>query len=297
MVDNRIRKNQSNIDDSDSDTIIPDDTQDTQEDQELEEIIEDSDEPSEDIKDDIIEEEVENEEDTEEEPEEEPQPTQKQQGIDEQIEENDDERERLRKQLKSSQAESLNNYFQNKRFVETVDELDNLPEPTEAELEDYTRKEFDSDYTEYDSLTQRLIKKQFISDRSLSAIKQVARESRAVREWSAKVDSFLEDPAVLKKFPNLEDSREAFKNYCMKNTRRGNDLNDLVASFAFSEMPVVRPKKTGKSLFATQGNGNFRDTKKAGMSANEVASLRKTNPKLYRQKIKSGQIGKDFKED
>jgi hypothetical protein len=81
----------------------------------------------------------------------------------------------------------------------------------------------------------------------------------------------------------------------MKESRRGVDLDDLVASFLFSaERSLKQGTPQKKSVLLSGGNSQAAPIKSAGINDTQAAFIRENDPKEYRRLIKSGQINIDL---
>lgn len=179
-------------------------------------------------------------------------------------------------------------YFKNQKLNQTIEEASKISEPTEQELIDYA-KSLDADYEELDSFSQNIIKRTYISEKRFEKIQNVASESKQIDEWANKVDSFIEDAVDNSKYPTLSTLGTDFKKFAMKESRRGVDLNDLVASFLFSAERNIK-QTPRKSVLLSGGNSQAAPIKQAGLNEGQIAMIRQNDPKEYRRLIKSGQI-------
>lgn len=179
-------------------------------------------------------------------------------------------------------------YFKNQKLNQTIEEAASIPEPTEAELIAYA-KTMDAEYDELDSFSQNVIKRTYISEKRFERIQSVASESKKIDEWSNKVDTFIEDAVDNSKYPSLNTLGADFKKFAMKETRRGVDLDDLVASFLFSAERSMK-QTPRKSVLLSGGNSQAAPQKAAGLTDAQVAMIRENDPKEYRRLIKTGQI-------
>lgn len=169
----------------------------------------------------------------------------------------------------------------NKKFTTAVDEAANLPEPTVEDLK--------SEYPEWDSMTQteqRLAKDNLVNKRKFDRVHQAVEETKKVEEWADSVDKYLaENPNT-----ELEGKEEAFKSYCMKPTKRGLDFETLVAAFLYTQPAATQHKG---SLLETGTGGPKDSPKPKEYSAEEAASIRKRDPKLYKRLVMEGKINID----
>ena len=179
-------------------------------------------------------------------------------------------------------------YFKNQKLNKTIEEASLIGEPTIEELRQFA-KETGADYDELEEFSQNILKRTYINEKRFEKIQNVAKESKQIDDWSESVDSFIEKSIDNGEYPSLNSLGADFKKFAMKESRRGVDLNDLVASFLFSAERSLKqtPKK---SVLLSGGNSSAVPAQSAGLNENQIAILRETNPKEYRRMIKTGQI-------
>jgi hypothetical protein len=193
----------------------------------------------------------------------------------------------------ASSREATALHFKNKKMADTIEEASNLPEPTLEELKKYAREQ-GTDYDEIDTFSQNILKKTLISERRFEMIRETSIDNKRLDEWADKVDTFANSPEVIAKYPSIQDNEVEFKKYCMKESRRGMDMDDLVASFMFKSQdastPTPRPVKK-ESILLTSSGGNNAPAKPTTMTAEELRIIRNRNPRRYEQLVKSGKAG------
>jgi len=179
-------------------------------------------------------------------------------------------------------------YFKNQKLNQTIEEASKIAEPTQEELTAYA-KSIGADYDDLDEFSQNMVKRTYINEKRFEKIQNVASESKKVDEWANNVDSFIEDAVDNSKYPSLATLGADFKKFAMKESRRGVDLDDLVASFLFSAERNLK-QTPRKSVLLSGGNSQAVPQRQAGLSEQQVAMIRENDPKEYRRLIKSGQI-------
>lgn len=191
----------------------------------------------------------------------------------------------IEERYKESTRESQVLFAKQKKFNETVEKASQLPEPTEGELRDA--------YQTWDDMTETekmLAKDNLINKRKFEMVHQATLEGKKIEEWAEKVDSFITTDAT--KFPKLAGKEEAFKSFCLKPTRRGLELEDLVKLYLY-DLPEPTQGHKG-SLLQTGTGGNAAKPKPDTIGADEAALLRKTDHKKYQKYIREGKIKIDF---
>ena len=175
-----------------------------------------------------------------------------------------------------------------KQMEEAIDEAQNMPEPTDEQMEEeYGPLEELTAFEKKigrESLHRKLINNQIFSIRNSQKEAQSKIEER-IKE----IDAFAITPEVLKKFPRLEGNQEEFRKFATKSTRLTLDLEDAATIFTVNLPP---PTKHKGAMFEN-GNGGPKDKvkpKSNKLSVEESQRLMVTNYDLYKQKLKAGQI-------
>lgn len=193
-----------------------------------------------------------------------------------------------KEKFSQSSKEAMALHFKNQKLEEILDSAVEVPEPTEAELIDYARAK-GSLWEDLDEFSKGILKDTFKNNRALEKIRLAREESRKVEDWARKVEGFVNSEETISKFPSLEDLGEDFKRFAMRESRRGMDLEDLVASFLYNA-PQVPVKKNKGSLLLSRGNGRTVTEVPTGLTAEQVEIVRRKDPKEYRRLIKAGKI-------
>ena len=185
-------------------------------------------------------------------------------------------------------------YFKNQKLNSVIEEAALIGEPTQEELVAFAKSR-GADYDHLDEFSQNILKDTLINNKRFEKIQNVAKESKQIDEWANKVDSFIEDAVDNSKYPSLNTLGQDFKKFAMKESRRGVDLNDLVASFLFSaERSLKQGTPQKKSVLLSGGNSMAAPQKAAGITEQQAAFIRENDPKEYRRLIKTGQINIDL---
>lgn len=191
------------------------------------------------------------------------------------------------KKYSESSKEALTQYFKNKKLTETIEEANNIPDPTEEELVAYARST-GSDYDDLDEFTKGVLKETLLNKRRFEKINDIVKESKEIDAWADKVEAYANSPETIANNPLIEENAEEFKKFCMKAQRRGMDLEDLSASFLYGlANSPVKKKKKGSMLL--DGGGGIQQKPK-GLTDEDAKNIRVNNPKEYRRLIKEGKI-------
>jgi hypothetical protein len=199
-----------------------------------------------------------------------------------------DEVDRLKEKLKGSSQEALVLHFKNQKLVDTIDEAESMPEPTEDEVKDYATKT-GADWDLLDDLTKVVLRDTLWNKKRFGKISEANKEAKNITDWVGKVDHFTESPEVVNKYPELLDNAEDFRAFAIKPSRRGGDLDDLATSFLYGLSQSPEKKKKGSILMAG-GSGAAAPVKPEGITEDQAAMIRKKDMKEYRRLIKEGKI-------
>lgn len=151
------------------------------------------------------------------------------------------------------------------------------------------------EYPDWDELSasqKKIARDNLLNKRRFDIVHSAVLETKKHDEWAGKVDAFLEDDAQIANYTGLAGREQEFKNFCMKPTRVGVDLGDLVSAFLYT-VPAPSGRHKG-SLLQTGSNATGVDTKPKKMNEEDAEALRAKNPKAYLDAIKSGKIDIDI---
>lgn len=172
----------------------------------------------------------------------------------------------------------------NRKLTETIEEAATLPAPSDEEMK--------NEYADWDSLTefeQKIARNQLHDKKKFDKIHEAVQATKQVDEWAKKVDEFVTAPANLQKYQELDGREAEFRSFSMKESRRGVDFEDLVAAFLFqAESQPKKPKQKG-SLLARPSGGQA-PAKPQGLTLEQIAYIRKTDSRKYKQLVKEGKI-------
>lgn len=189
-----------------------------------------------------------------------------------------------------STREAMVQASKNKKLIQTIDEAASITEVSDDDM----RIEMSKRGMAFDDMSdgeKALWRENVLNSRRLGKIVDVANESKKLDEWADKVDSFISDSTNLTNFPVLGGRENEFRTFCMKPTRRGVDLEDLVASFGYN-IPAI-PKKPGSMLISGSGVTPA-PVKTKGNKVEDLATLRKKDSKEYMRRLKAGEFPEDI---
>lgn len=188
---------------------------------------------------------------------------------------------------KESTKEAQLLHERNKQLTDAFQKIDEIKEPTEEELQAAARR--DGLYWEELTNTEKLlIKKDYINTRKLEAVQGVVKDVRNIDEWAEKVDSFIDTNDTKQTHKALIGHEAEFRAFALKPSHRGLPVEMLVSHFLMTAEPTAHKKG---SLFLTNTGGEKEKPKKSGIDdAERAAQLRMTDPKKYRELLRSGKI-------
>lgn len=184
------------------------------------------------------------------------------------------------------------------KFKESAREAQILAAQLEAERAK-TRKELtneptDSDlrtaFPEWDYMTdteKALGRRTFATERIATSLHKEHEETKAAQRWNTDLELTIASK------PALQGKEQAFKEFAKKPTHRGAPLETLVSAFLFesSSNPSPSPTPTPQPGLLP-GNGGPRETEKPKVLAGpDLATLRQTDPKAYREYIMTHDVG------
>jgi len=177
-------------------------------------------------------------------------------------------------------------FSKNKKLQEAFNKASKVEPPTEEELQ----KEY-SDWDIMSDLEKKLAKDNLINRKRFEAIEQFNIENQQMNVWEEKVNDFITDPNTLVKYQSLEGREEEFKLFASKDSRRGNDFDDIVSAFLYKIDQVKPVKKKGKMMESGTGGASKKaEPVKKTLSIEEGRELRKRDYAKWKEMLKAGKI-------
>jgi hypothetical protein len=190
-----------------------------------------------------------------------------------------------KKKFVESSKESLILHAKNKKISEALERATLVKEPTEEEL----RKEY-TDWDVMGEFEKKMAKDSLINSRRFSVISEIAEENKNLEAWQSKVDGFIDDPAILNKYPELDGREDEFRLFATKPTRKGVDFEDLVSAFLYSLDREVKPSKKKQMFEEGSAGPNNSKPKSDKISMEEGRQLRNSDYKKWSELVKKGMI-------
>ncbi len=164
-------------------------------------------------------------------------------------------------------------------------EADELPEPTEEDLE--------KEYSDWDLMTdieKGLAKETLISRNWRQKISQAKEQATKIEKWNDSVEAFVGDPKTLIDNPELEGKAEEFKVFATEEDNNSVPFKILVSAF-LHDQSTKKVSNKGRMFERGSGGPNDKPKPKDGkISLEDARKLRETNYDLWKEKNAKGLI-------
>lgn len=177
----------------------------------------------------------------------------------------------------------------NKQLSDAFKKANEIKEPTEDELKSSASK----DGFEWDDLStfeKSQYKKNFVNDQKLSILNEVGSKVSNIDAWAGTVDTFLDENASKQTNKALIGKEAAFREFAMKESHRGADMELLTSAFLHT---VPETKKHKGSIMLTRTGGERQEKVNKLQDADYVSALRRNNPREYTRLLRAGKINLD----
>lgn len=192
--------------------------------------------------------------------------------------------------FKNSAREALILHARNKQLQESIEKASTISEVTHDEVIEYAKSR-NIDIESLEDYQLAMIKDTIMANKRFAIIQQTSEENKKIDQWADKVDGFVSDERNLEQYPEIAGQENEFREFCMKPSRRGLEMDILAKAFLF-DVDKVPAKK--RSLLLSGGNGGSSAPKPKPMTADDAKLLRTTNPRKYNQLVKEGKIKFDL---
>lgn len=192
--------------------------------------------------------------------------------------------------FKNSAREALILHARNKQLQESIEKASTISEVTHDEVIEYAKSR-NIDIESLEDYQLAMIKDTIMANKRFAIIQQTSEENKKIDQWADKVDTFVSDERNLEQYPEIAGQENEFREFCMKPSRRGLEMDILAKAFLF-DVDKVPAKK--RSLLLSGGNGGSSAPKPKPMTADDAKLLRTTNPRKYNQLVKEGKIKFDL---
>lgn len=177
----------------------------------------------------------------------------------------------------------------NKEFLDAKAKADAVSDPTDDEM----KKEYGDEWDEMSDRQKKNAKGIAKAQKKDEILTEVTEKMKRRDEWVESTKKFSTDPATITKYPQLEGHEEEFIQFCSLPTRVGLDYDLLISAFSSGIKPVIVPPKRA-NLFETGGGGGGAAPTVKELTVDEIAFLRKNNPREYKRLIQAKKIKVDF---
>lgn len=192
----------------------------------------------------------------------------------------------IEERYKEAGQEAMVLNSKNKKILETIEEANNLPEPSIEELKEYA-KQMGSDYEDLDTFAQNMLKENLQNKKKFGKITDLVAEERNMKLWADKVEAFATDDKTIETYPALSGHEEEFVKYCSKKTHINADFNLLVAGFLF-KLPEENKKKN--LLLPRSGSSKNAPAKPIELTQDDARAIRMKDPAKYMEMARTGKI-------
>jgi hypothetical protein len=187
-----------------------------------------------------------------------------------------------KERYKGSTREAMVLTERNKFYKEAVAKAESLPKPTE---EDLVKELGEDEVILMDDKQKQIAIDSIWAKRKYEIIQEAVKKDEEVEKWIDGIKSFLKDPQILNKYPELEGNEEEFVKFAAMPTRIGLDTESLVKIFLFDN----KPKPKNKTILLTKSTRDG-EQKQNKISVEEAAKIRRRDPRLYARLIKENKI-------
>jgi len=180
--------------------------------------------------------------------------------------------------FKESSRNAQKLYGKNKIFDEAIDAIEDMPPPTDEEME--------AEFSDWDIMgdSEKVIAKEAIVSRQFRKIIAEARQkAKKIENWEKSVDDFIEDPKTLVENPDLEGQEANFIKFAKQQQNSSVPFHLLVSAFIYEQGKMLQKNKG--SQFEVGGGASSTKEKQTSnkISLAQAEVLKKNNYKLYKK--------------
>lgn len=182
----------------------------------------------------------------------------------------------------ASTREALVQKSQNERYLEKIEEANNLPEPTDEEM-----KAAYNTWDDMDEIQKSLAREAYHTKRYREIVGSLTQEKKQKSEWLQKSEEFITDPQTLERYPQVRGKEKEFLKFVSKDSRINMNFDDAVNAFSYGLAQQTKPKHKG-SLLNTATGGEKPEEKP--MELKDIRTIRQKDPKQYQKLVAEGKI-------
>lgn len=198
-------------------------------------------------------------------------------------------KELYKKKFSESSKESQKLYAKNRVMNKAIADAEDVPEPTEEELE----KEF-SDWDVMSDTEKTFAKETIISRNWRETISKAKDQASKIEKWSESVDDFVGDPKTYIDAPELEGKQSEFAEFAKQEENNNVPMHILKSAFLHENSSGKQPNK-GRMFEKGSGGPNDKPTPRTDkITIEEASKLRQTDYNKYKEYLVAGKIETDL---
>lgn len=217
--------------------------------------------------------------------EEEAKKTEVEEETEEQTDPSEEAKEKLKTKLSASARESQRLYAKDRLMTQAITEAEDIPEPTEEELQ--------AENPEWDIMTEtekRFAKETIVSKKWREKISEAKARGEKVQKWNDSVEDFVEDPKTFIDNPDLEGKQAAFREFAQDPENNSVPFSLLVPAFLYKQ-GTGKPDNKGAMFETGSGGPNDKPTPKSDkISLAEAGKLMRTDYAKYKEYLLANKI-------
>lgn len=206
-------------------------------------------------------------------------------GASDEEEEAEPSKELFKKKFSASSRENQKINAKNRVLNKALTEAEEIPEPTEEELQ--------AEYAEWDEATnieKIALKEALIGKKWRKVISEAKNQATKIEKWNDSVNEFIEDPKNLLDFPEIDGKETEFIEFATQEDNNNVPFNVLVGAFIYTQSKNKVSNK-GKMFERAKGGANEKFKPRNGkLTLEEGRRLRETDYDQWKQKLSEGKI-------
>jgi len=198
-------------------------------------------------------------------------------------------KELYKKKFSESSKENQKIYAKNRVINKALADAEDVPEPTEEELQ--------VEFADWDVMsdTERVFAKETVISRNWrKTIAQAKEQATRIEKWNESVEDFVSDPVTLTDNPELEGKTEEFKAFATEEANNSVPFKLLVSAF-LHDHTTNKPNNKGRMFERGSGGPNDKPQPKDGsITLEEGRKLRETDYNRWKELLAAGKIKSDL---
>src|SRR3990167_4128463 len=198
-------------------------------------------------------------------------------------------KELYKKKFSESSTENQKIYAKNRVINKALADAEDVPEPTEEELQ--------TEFVDWDVMsdTEKVFAKETVISRNWGkTIAQAKEQATKIEKWNESVEDFVDDPKTLLDNPDLEGKIDEFREFATQEANNSVPFNVLVPAFLHNHSSNKQPNK-GRMFDRGSGGPNDKPKLKDGkITLEEARKLRETDYGKWKEMLAAGKIESDL---